>query len=45
MDMIIISTTTGRNPIVLFFGRRVSTSPQQYENARKENVESIFGTR
>lgn len=36
-----IHSTTGKKPIELFFGRRVSTSPEQYENARKENIEAI----
>lgn len=36
-----IHSTTGRKPIELFFGRRVNTNPEQYENARKENIEAI----
>lgn len=36
-----IHSTTGKKPIELFFGRRVSTSPDQYENARRETIEAI----
>ncbi|XP_037824735.1 uncharacterized protein LOC119612917 [Lucilia sericata] len=36
-----IHSTTGKKPIELFFGRRVRTIPEQYENARKENIEAI----
>lgn len=36
-----IHTTTQRKPIELFYGRIVSTSPEQLENSRKDNIEVL----
>lgn len=36
-----IHSTTGKRPIETFFGRRVSIDPEQYENARRENIDIL----
>uniref|UniRef100_A0A0K8VRD0 RNA-directed DNA polymerase n=1 Tax=Bactrocera latifrons TaxID=174628 RepID=A0A0K8VRD0_BACLA len=36
-----IQTTTGQKPIESFFGRRIFTNPDQYEEARQNNIQRI----
>lgn len=36
-----IHSTTGKKPVELFFGRSVNVTPEQYEKARRENIEAL----
>lgn len=36
-----IHSTTGKKPIELFYGRIVSTDPEQFEKSRQDNIEQL----
>lgn len=36
-----IHSTTGKRPLEVFFGRRVSVDPEMYEKARQDNIQKL----